>query len=224
MPKKGLWWAEGQYPIESKANGELARQRAATLLHPLCCVGMVCVIRRSDILGFDKQPLHDCSTLRRELVRHFRRLPPVLRVAAIYGLLSILAGLAILLSPLLVWFHSFSPPPFWLSSRVLDICLNLLAIGNASTLVVNAYCLRFRHAAPIPALFNSWSTQVRAIALLVGLPLCTLVVALVIPAVSVDSRVLFLLLVPTAAAQLALILGYAWLTTKTGNTVQGRLS
>jgi|GEM_PF-6358904 len=113
-------------------------------------------------------------------MRYFRRLPPLLRVASIVGLLFALASLALLtkLGVALVTSFPQSPPDF---NRMLVIALNLGMIGGASSTTVSTYSLRFRPPAQGPFLLSSWQSQARAIGLLSALPLCALALAVFIP-------------------------------------------
>jgi hypothetical protein len=123
-------------------------------------------------------------------MRYFRRLPPLLRVASILGLLFPLASLALLVSVLVTSLPSFlqSPAGFNQSSAGFDrgvvIALNLGAIGGACSTAVNTYSTRFRQPAQGPFLLSSWQSQARAIGLLAALPLCALALAVFIPPTS----------------------------------------
>ena len=115
-------------------------------------------------------------------MRYFRRLPPLLRVASLLGLLFPLASLALLV-PLLVtslrsFPQSFSQVPSDFDHRGI-IGLNLGLLGGACSVAVNAYSTRFRRPDRGPFLLSSWQSQVRAIVLAAALPSCALALALV---------------------------------------------
>ncbi len=117
-------------------------------------------------------------------MRSFRRLPPLLRVASLLGLLFPLAALALLI-PLLVtslrsFPQSYSQVPLDFHHRGI-IGLNLGLLGGACSVAVNAYSTRFRRPDRGPFLLSSWQSQVRAIVLLAALPSCALALALFIP-------------------------------------------
>src|SRR5258706_3430878 len=127
-------------------------------------------------------------------VRYFRRLPPLLRVASLLGLLFPLASLALLV-PLLVtslpsFPQSFSQVPSDFDHRGI-IGLNLGLLGGACSVAVNAYSTRFRRPDRGPFLLSSWQSQMRAVALLSVLPLCGIALALVIPPTSLAFVVVF---------------------------------
>ena len=118
-------------------------------------------------------------------MRYFRRLPPLLRVASLLGLLFVLASLIVGIAALIVGIEAFTSSPSSAppadSFRLLLIGLNLGMLSGACSFTVNTYSLRFRR--PDKGLFplESWQSQVRAISLLAALPLGALVVALVLP-------------------------------------------
>ena len=109
-------------------------------------------------------------------LRHIPRLPPLLRVVSIVGLLLPLASLVLLMLDFLSRLPSDSE-----FNRLLAIALNLTMLGVASTFAVGTYSKRFRRPDGGPFPLGSWQSQLRAILLLAALPSCALVVALFIP-------------------------------------------
>jgi hypothetical protein len=121
------------------------------------------------------------SNRERYFVRNFRRLPPLLQVASLLGLLVALVSIAVLIEALLM--SLLSAPPHWSAdgSRLLAIGLNLGMLSGACSFAVNSYSLRFRRPDGGTFALESWQSQVRAIALLAALPLGALVLVLVVP-------------------------------------------
>ena len=114
-------------------------------------------------------------------MRSFRRLPPLLRVASLLGLLFPVASLTLLVSWLVTSLPSFSrSPPEPDFGRGL-FALNLGLLGGACSCVVTTYSTRFRRPDRGPFPLGSWQSQMRAIVLLAALPLCALALALFIP-------------------------------------------
>jgi len=114
-------------------------------------------------------------------MRYFRRLPPLLRVASLLGLLFPLVSLALLVSVVVTSPRSFSQlPPEPDFGRGL-FALNLGLLGGACSCAVTTYSTRFRRPDGEPFPLGSWQSQLRAIVLLAALPLCALVLALFIP-------------------------------------------
>ena len=113
-------------------------------------------------------------------MRYFRRLPPLLRVASILGLLFPLASLALLVPLLVTSLPSFprTPPDF---GRRGISALNLVLLGGACTVAVNTYSTRFRQLDRGPFPLSSWQSQVWAIVVGAVLPLCALALAMVAP-------------------------------------------
>ena len=119
-------------------------------------------------------------------MRYFRRLPPLLRLASLLGLLFPLAALALLLPLLFSGLWSFPwfpqvPSDFGRRGIMAIIAFNLVLLGGACTNVVNTYSMRFRQPDRGPFPLSSWQSQVRAIVLLAALPSCALALALFIP-------------------------------------------
>jgi hypothetical protein len=117
-------------------------------------------------------------------MRYFRRLPPLLRVASLLGLLFSLAALALLVPLLFSGLWSFPwfpqvPSDFGRRGIIAIIAFNLGMLGGACTNVVNIYTMRFREPDLGPFLLSSWQSQVRAIVAGEALPLCALALALV---------------------------------------------
>jgi hypothetical protein len=124
------------------------------------------------------------------VMRSFRRLPPLLRVASLLGLLFYLTTLALLTDSCIMFLSSF-PHAYQDSSPMFIIALNLLWLGSACVFAVNGYSTRFHRSDRGPFPLDSWQSQVRAIALLSALPLCGIVLALVIPPTSLAFVVVF---------------------------------
>jgi hypothetical protein len=135
-------------------------------------------------------------------MRYFRRLPPLLRVASLLGLLFPLASLVLLIPLLVTSLPSFpnSPPDF---GRRGIIALNLGMLGGACSIAVNAYSTRFRRPDRGPFPLNSWQSQVRAIVVVAVLPSCALALALVAPLIPLPLA--FLLVAVAAISVLAAI-------------------
>jgi len=113
-------------------------------------------------------------------MREFRRLPPLMRVVRIVGLLFILSGAALLITSF-VKSQSSAPPAFGDSARVWIIAMGLLGLSLVCTFVCLAYRTRVGRPGLGPLPLDSWQSQVRAILLLSALPLCGIALALVIP-------------------------------------------
>lgn len=110
----------------------------------------------------------------------FRRLPPVLRMASLLRPLfplGLFAAFALIITAG-AWSSSHAGV---YASRVVVIALNLSLLGLGCTLVVRVYNLRFRQAGREPFPLESWQSQVRTILALAAIPVCTLVLAIVIP-------------------------------------------
>jgi len=114
-------------------------------------------------------------------MRYFRRLPPLLRVASILGLLFPLASIALLIDLLATSLPSFPdmPPDFL---RMLFIAANLGMLSGAFSYTLSIYSVRFRRPGGGQYPLDSWQSQVRAIGLLSALPLCAIALALFSPA------------------------------------------
>jgi hypothetical protein len=113
-------------------------------------------------------------------MRYFRRLPPLLRVMGIGGLLLPLASIAVLLGLLTTLLPSFPQWPVE-ADPVLGIALNLGLLGGVCSYVVDGYTLRFRRPDSRPYPLASWQSQVGWWGALAGLPLGGLAVALFLP-------------------------------------------
>jgi hypothetical protein len=148
-------------------------------------------------------------------MRDFRRLPSLLRVASILGLLFSIASLVLFVAMIVVFItsrrSSLQPPAD--SSRMDDIALNLGMLGGACVFAVNAYRTRFRQMDRRSYRLNSWQSQVRAIGALAMLPLCAIILAVVIPQ---DSLAYLLVFGVSMLAALALLGAYLWMSTWTG--------
>jgi hypothetical protein len=112
-------------------------------------------------------------------VRYFRRLPPLLQVAGILGLLFPLAGLALAGFAVVVRFSSGQWPLDYSSHGAL-IVVNLVMLAGACSFAVNSYSVRFRRPQAGTFPLESWQSQVWAIALLAALPLCALAMMLLL--------------------------------------------
>jgi hypothetical protein len=110
-------------------------------------------------------------------MRSFRRLPPLVRVASIAGLLYLLASIGLLITYLVTgWWTSGTPP------HIIPLAVSPFYLGVACSLAEDFY----RIGLPLPdrGLFwlDSWQSRVLATVLLfVPLPLCALVLALILP-------------------------------------------
>jgi len=120
-------------------------------------------------------------------MRYFRRLPPLLRVASLLGLLFPLASI-LLFAELFATSLSSSVD----SSRVAMIALNLAMLGGACSVAVTTYSTRFRQPDPEPFPLSSWQSQVRTLVLLAALPSCALVLAVFIPSTALAFALVFL--------------------------------
>ncbi|HEX8994884.1 MAG TPA: hypothetical protein VF812_02520 [Ktedonobacterales bacterium] len=117
-------------------------------------------------------------------MRYYRRLPPLLRVASILGLLFALTALALFVALFVARIDAIleSIPQDRLSDyRWLAIGLNLGLLSGACFTAVNWYVTRFREPPPAPLPLGSRRSQLRAILLLAALPLCAILLASVIP-------------------------------------------
>ncbi|MGZ3585224.1 MAG: hypothetical protein ACXVCT_20975 [Ktedonobacterales bacterium] len=110
-------------------------------------------------------------------MRYFRRLPPLLRVVDIFGLLFVVAGLALLGFTSL----SSSHPSFLDANRVQAIFMNLIILSLACTFTLQTYRTRLSQPDRGPLHLSSWQSQLRFIALVAALPIGALVFAFVIP-------------------------------------------
>jgi hypothetical protein len=144
-------------------------------------------------------------------MRYFRRLPPLLRVASILGLLFPLASIALLLSVLVMSLLSYTQEP--LDFGRLLIASNLGMLGGACSFAVTTYSARFRRPDWGPVPLGSLQSQVRAIVLLAALPTCALALALFIPPTPPASFLVSLLdIAITLIAAFALLAAYLWAT------------
>jgi hypothetical protein len=112
-------------------------------------------------------------------VRYFRRLPPLLRVATILGLVLPLASLALLLQMLPTKLSTSAWPADF--DRVMAMVLSLNFVGMSCNPVVAAYSTRFRHPERGVFPLESWPSQVRALVIIAALPLSALAWAVFIP-------------------------------------------
>ena len=148
-------------------------------------------------------------------MRYFDRLPPLLQVAVILGLMLLVAGIAVAgFAPIVFVFaliasQSSASPPWYLDPiRLFVIALNLVVVAFACFFAVISYSRRFRRPDRGPFPLDSWQSQVRVIALLAALPLGALVVVLVLP---LGWPADFLAIGITLLAVVALLAAYVWL-------------
>lgn len=117
-------------------------------------------------------------------MRYYRRLPPLLRVASILGLLFALTALALFVALFVARIDAIleSIPQDQLSDyRWSAIGLNLGLLSGACSTAVNRYATRFREPPPAPLPLDSRRSQLLAILLPAALPLCAILLASVIP-------------------------------------------
>jgi hypothetical protein len=110
-------------------------------------------------------------------MRSFRRLPPLLRVVSILGLLCAL-GSSVAFAELFVTILRSLSADSW---RVLMIALNLGILSGTCSVAVRTSNVHVRQPdeGPLPA--SSWQNQVWAIVVVTALPLCALALAVFIP-------------------------------------------
>ncbi len=113
-------------------------------------------------------------------MRDFRRLPPLLRVASILGLLFSLAPIAAIMVVLIASLSS-SPQSGVYATRVAVIVGNLGVLSGACSVAVQTYSTRFRQPDRGPLPLASWQSRMRAIFLAAALPICALALAVFIP-------------------------------------------
>jgi hypothetical protein len=120
-------------------------------------------------------------------MRYFRRLPPLLRVVSILGLLCALAASVAFAQLFVRILYSLSTD----SWRVLMIALNLGVLSGACSFAVRTSSARLRQpdGRPLPA--SSWQNPAWAIVLVTALPLCALVLAVFIPPTAAAFGVVF---------------------------------
>jgi uncharacterized membrane-anchored protein len=125
------------------------------------------------------------------MLRYFPRLPMLLRVAFILGLLFPLASIALLIEALISRLSAVSP--HWSADveRLGLIAVNLGMVSGACSFTVNTYSLRFRRSDTGPFPLTSWQSQVRAILLLAALPISALVLAAFISPTSLAFIIVF---------------------------------
>ena len=121
-------------------------------------------------------------------MRYFDRLPPLLQVAFIVGLMLLLTAAIVGFITPVVWVfaliasESSASPPWYIDPvRLYVIALNLGALSGACFFAVTTYSRRFRRPDRRPFPLDSWQSQVRVIALLAALPLGAIVVVLILP-------------------------------------------
>jgi ABC-type multidrug transport system permease subunit len=151
-------------------------------------------------------------------VRYFPRLPLLLRVAFIVGLLLPLASLALLIEALILLIEAHitslsAIPPHWSADEesLGLIGVNLGMVSGACSFTVNTYSLRFRRSGTGPFPLTSWQSQVRAILLLAALPISALVLAAFIPSTSLAFIVVLLVSLLGASV---LIVAHVYLSIK----------
>ena len=150
--------------------------------------------------------------------RQYRRLPPLLRVASVLGLVFALTSLLVFVVLLVVFIASraASTPPSMESYRQTEIAVNLSVLSGACTFTVNAYSARFRPGAREPFLLDGWQRQARAITALATLPLCAITLAIVI---SPDSNLFMLTFAVSLFGAGVLLVAYFWMMIKRGITL-----
>ncbi len=113
-------------------------------------------------------------------MRDFRRLPPHLRGASRFERVFLLASLALLYLPFVVFLLSSPhPSPDVIRLGIITVILGVLSTG--CTFAAKAYSARFRQPDRATYAFGSWRGHMRAIALAAILPICALILAIVIP-------------------------------------------
>lgn len=112
--------------------------------------------------------------------RNFRRLPPLLRVVSIVGVVFILGSLA-LSTVLVLHVQPFFPLSAVDTSRIQLVSINLGMLGVIGAMVITNYTMRFRQMGGTQFPLDTWKSQSIAILVMAALPLCGLVLALVIP-------------------------------------------
>jgi len=149
-------------------------------------------------------------------MRYFRRLPPLLRVASLLGLLFPLAALALLVPLLFSGLWSFPwfpqvPSDFGRRGIIAIIALNLVLLSGACSVAVNTYSMRFRQPDRGPFPLSSWQSQVRAIVLGAAVPLCALALALVAPLIPLPlAFVMWVVTVVSPLGAVVLIIVTSW--------------
>jgi hypothetical protein len=134
------------------------------------------------------------------MLRYFPRLPMLLRVAFILGLLFPLASIALLIVAIILFIEALitglSAVPLHSPAdgiRLVVIAANLGMVSGACSFAVNTYSLRFRRSGTGPFPLTSWQSQVRAILLLAALPISALVLAAFIPSTSLAFFIVLLI-------------------------------
>jgi hypothetical protein len=150
-------------------------------------------------------------------MRSFRRLPPLLRVVSLLGLLFPLASLALLVPVLVTSLRSFPQvlPEVdrEVVSREVVIALILGLLGMTCTFAVNTYSTRFRRPDRGPLALGSWQSRVRAIVLVVALLVFALALALVATLIPLPLNFMLMLLAAAVVSALAAaVLLVAWAT------------
>jgi hypothetical protein len=127
--------------------------------------------------------------------RPIPRLPPLLRMVNIVGLLLPLASLVLLLLEVLSRLPSDSE-----FNRMLAIALNLTMLGVACSFAVDTYSVRIRRPDGGPVSLDAWPSQLlRALLLAAALPLFALALAVIItPAIHPNYTNVFLITILAA--------------------------
>ena len=120
---------------------------------------------------------------------YFCRLPPLLRVAGILGLLFVLASVVLFLGSGITALPAFLRWPVD-AHRAWGIAWNLIMLSLACSLVVNIYILRFRRPGSGSYPLDSWQSQVRWLLVLAAFPLGALALAVFLPRTPVLNFVL----------------------------------
>jgi hypothetical protein len=119
------------------------------------------------------------------LFRYFHRLPLLLRVVSIMGVLLPLASVAVLVPLFVLGWMAYPPAPAVPGGyfRLWWIGMNGIALALPCLFVVNLYCLRFVEPPRRAFAVSSWQRQVGVFGLLAALPLGGIAVALILPSV-----------------------------------------
>jgi hypothetical protein len=207
MPPPPVDW-QAQYEVLVTAPGAVLNGQSNLVLRiPLrrptaqVCSGVLLYAIVRQAIG-QQVPEGSAPSQERPVMRNFSRLPPLLRVASLLGLLFSLTSLNVLIE---VLFTGLSSVPHWSADAIrrLVIALNLGMLGGAWSFVVNTYSIRFRRSEGGPFPLDSWQSQVRAIVVVAALPIGALALAVVIPPTALAWVVVSLITVIAAFVRLA---------------------
>src|SRR5260221_5700717 len=158
----------------------------------LVCHG-TCYTEPSDGSGDAQVNEWPAPARRRQVMRVYRPLPPILRVVSIGGILCALAQIPALIISYITS-QSSAPPAY--RDRVMLIFADLFLLCVASSSLVGAYSRRVGRPGLGPFPLDSWQSQMPAILLLSPLPLCAIVLALAIPPTTAAVLIVILIAVP----------------------------